>query len=106
MTRRVRWNHSSAIKVKVAMVALKGDSTLAELVQAFDVRANQTTQWKLQLQEGAAGLFGSGSGSTETKTPTPDIKVLHAKIVELALENDFLEGVLIKAGMRVAQNDD
>jgi len=106
MTRRVRWNHSSAIKVKVAMVALKGDGTLAELVQAFDVRANQTTQWKLQLQEGAAGLFGSGSGSTETKTPTPDIKVLHAKIVELALENDFLEGVLIKAGMRVAQNDD
>jgi transposase len=88
------------------MVALKGDSTLAELVQAFDVHANQTTQWKLQLQEGAAGLFGSGSGLTETKTPTPDIKLLHARIGELTLENDFLEGALIKAGMPDAQNDD
>jgi transposase len=70
---------------------LKGDSTLAELVQAFDMHSNQITQWKMQLQKGAAGLFGSGSGSTETRTTAPDIKVQHTKFGGLTLENDFLE---------------
>jgi len=68
---------------------LKGDSTLAELAQAFDMHTNQITQWKMQLQEGAAGLFGSGSSSTETRTSTPDIKVQHAKFGGLTLENNF-----------------
>jgi transposase len=103
MTRRTRRNHTPAFKAKVAMAALKGDKTLAELAQAFDVHANQITQWKAQLQEGAAGLFGPGSGSHEPNTPAPDIKVLHAKIGELTLENDFLEGALIKAGMLSAK---
>ena len=103
MTRRARRNHTAAFKAKVAMAALKGDKTLAGLAQAFDVHTNQITQWKTQLQDGAAGVFGSGSGSTETKTPAPDIKVLHAKIGELTLENDFLEGALIKAGMLSAK---
>ena len=103
MTRRVRRNHSGAFKAKVAMAALKGDKTLAELAQAFDVHANQIVQWKTQLQEGAAGVFGSGSGTAEPNAPAPDIKVLHAKIGELTLENDFLEGALIKAGMLSAR---
>jgi len=103
MTRRTRRNHSAAFKAKVAMAALKGDKTLAELAQAFDVHANQIVQWKTQLQEGAAGVFGPGHGSAETNTPAPDIKVLHAKIGELTLENDFLEGALIKAGMLSAK---
>ena len=58
MTRRTRRNHSGAFKAKVAMAAIKGDRTLAELAQAFDVHANQITQWKSELVEGAAGLFG------------------------------------------------
>ena len=103
MTRRARRNHTSAFKAKVAVAALKGDRTLAELAQAFDVHANQIVQWKTQLQEGAAGVFGSGLRSPEPATPAPDLKALHAKIGELTLENDFLEGALIKAGMLSAK---
>ena len=102
MTRRTRRNHTAAFKAKVAMAAVKGDRTLAELAQAFDVHANQIVQWKTQLQEGAADVFASGPRSSETNAPV-DIKQLHAKIGELTLENDFLEGALIKAGMLSAK---
>jgi transposase len=103
MTRRTRRNHTAAFKAKVAMAALKGDRTLSELAQAFDVHANQIVQWKSQLQDGAAGVFGPGSRSPEPNTPAADIKTLQAKIGELTLENDFLEGALIKAGMLSAR---
>jgi transposase len=97
MTRRKRRNHSGAFKAKVAMAALRGDRTLAELAQAFEVHPNQIGQWKEELLEGAAGVFEKrGSGSQEAAI---DVKALHAKIGELTLENDFLEGALIKAGM-------
>jgi transposase len=101
MTRRTRRNHSAVFKAKVAMAAIKGDKTLAELAQAFDVHANQITQWKTQLLEGAAGVFDTGAH--EPNSPAPDLKALHAKIGELTLENDFLEGALIKAGMLSAK---
>jgi putative transposase len=94
MTRRTRRNHTAAFKAKVAMAALKGDKTLTELARAFDVRANQIARWKNQLQEGAAGVFGPGSRSLEPNPPAVDIKTLRAKIGELTLENDFLEGAL------------
>ena len=55
-----------------------------------------TSSWKGQLQEGAAGVFGEGRA--EQTTPV-DLKALHAKIGELTLENDFLEGALTKAGL-------
>jgi len=57
MTRRSRRNHTAAFKSKVALAALKGDKTLAEFAQSFDVHPNQITQWKSQLQDGAAGVF-------------------------------------------------
>jgi transposase-like protein len=78
------------------MAAIKGDRTLAELAQAFDVHANQITQWRTELLEGAAGVFDSRV--REATAPAPDLKALHAKIGELTLENDFLEGALTKAG--------
>jgi transposase len=96
MTRRVRRNHSPAFKAKVALAAIKGEKTLAELAQQFDVHPNQITQWRSQLLEGAAGVFGSEAKS-ESNAPTIDVKTLHAKIGELALENDFLSGALGKA---------
>jgi transposase-like protein len=97
MTKRSRRTHSSGFKAKVALAAVKGEKTLAELAQQFDVHPNQITTWKNQLLEGAAGVFGSDKGSS-TEAPV-DLKALHAKIGELALENDFLSGALTKAGL-------
>jgi transposase len=102
MSRRPRRNHTPAFKAKVALAAIKGDKTLAELAQQFDVHANQITQWKAQLLEGAAGVFGS-EPRTAPSAATVDLKSLHAKIGELTLENDFLAGALGKAGLLSAK---
>ena len=102
MTRRPRRNHSAEFKAKVALAAIRGEKTLIELSQQFDVHPNQITQWKAQLQEGAAGVFGSATG-TGAHPPPVDVKSLHAKIGELTLENDFLEGALSKAGLLSAK---
>ena len=101
MRKRTRRNHRPAFKAKVALAAIKGEKTLAELAQQFDVHANQITHWKGQLLEGAAGVFGHGR--VEAATAPVDLKALHAKIGELALENDFLEGALTKAGLLSAK---
>src|ERR1700692_4141314 len=96
MTKRTHRNHTPVFKAIVALAAVKGEKTLAELGQQFDVHVNQITQWKSQLLEGAAGVFGPDR--SETVSPAVDVKLLHAKIGELTLENDFLEGALTKAG--------
>jgi len=96
MAKRPRRNHSPAFKAKVALAALKGEQTMAELSQRFDVHPNQITQWKSQLLECSADVF---EGGNQSKEPPVDVKTLHAKIGELTLENDFLEGALTKAGL-------
>ena len=101
MSRRPRRNHTPAFKAKVALAAIKGDRTLSELAEQFDIHPNQITTWKTQLEGGAAGVFGPGAGTGQL--PAIDVKSLHAKIGELALENDFLEGALSKAGLLSAK---
>ena len=96
MAKRPRRNHSPQFKAKVALAALRGEQTMAELAQKFDVHPNQITQWKTQLLERYAEVFEGGNHSKE---PPVDLKILHAKIGELTLENDFLEGALTKAGL-------
>ena len=100
MSRRPRRNHTAAFKAKVALAALKGDKTLAELAQQFDVHPNQITEWKTRLQEGAAGVFGEDKAEQQVKV---DVTRMQAKIGELTLENDFLETALIKAGLLSAK---
>ncbi|WP_256713924.1 transposase, partial [Klebsiella pneumoniae] len=97
MTRRPRRNHSPAFKAKVALAAIRGEQTLVELSQQFDVHANQIKQWKDQLLEGATGVFGDET-KAEPSGPTIDVKTLHAKIGELTLENDC--GTVAKLAMR------
>lgn len=101
MTRRPRRNHSAAFKAKVAIAAIKGDRTIAQLAEQFDVHPNQITAWKAQLEGGAAEVFGSGGAIPAA--PAVDVKQLHAKIGELTLENDFLESALTKAGLLSAK---
>ena len=102
MTRRARRTHSPAFKAKVALAALKGEKTLADLAQHYDVHPNQITAWKAQLAAGAVGVFGSGPAGSSA-APAVDLKVLHAKIGALTLENDFLSGALGKAGLLSAK---
>src|SRR5208283_4224489 len=71
MSRRPRRNHTPVFKSKVALAAIKGDKTLAELAQLFDVHPNQITQWKTQLLEGAAGVFGPLAGMCRSHQPEP-----------------------------------
>nr|WP_323772525.1 IS3 family transposase [Antarctobacter sp.] len=89
MARRPRRNHSPAFKAKVAVAAIKGEKTLVELAQDFDLHPNQIKQWRDQLLVGATGVFGE----TAKADPEPkvDVKTLHAKIGELTLEKDFLQ---------------
>jgi len=95
LSKRPRRNHSPAFKAKVALAAIKGEKTVAELAQQFDVHANQIGDWRKQLLEGAANVFGGA----EKSEPTVAVKTLHAKIGELSLENDFLASALTKAGL-------
>jgi transposase len=89
MTKRPRRNHASAFKAKVALEAIKGDQTLVELAERFKVHPNQITEWKKILLEKAPDVFDKGKPSRE-----PDVKELHAKIGQLAMENDFLSVAL------------
>jgi transposase-like protein len=93
MTKRSRRNHSAAFKAKVALAAMKGDATLAQLAERFDVHPNQVTQWKSQLLKRALEVFESGSERGANTEPVP-LKELHAKIGQQALEIDFLAGAL------------
>jgi len=85
MARRARRNHSPAFKAKVALAAGKGDQTVAELAKRFDLHPNTIAQWKEQLLENAAIAFDGA----KTAAADPDLKSLHAKIGQQALEIDF-----------------
>ena len=89
--RRPRRNHSAAFKAKVALAALEGTATLAELAQRFDVHANQITEWRRQLVAHAAAAFAA---EDERREAPIDVKALHAKIGQQALELDFLANAL------------
>ena len=89
MMKRKRRTHSPEFKSKVALAAIKGDLTMAEMVKKYDVHANQITEWKKLLLSGAPDVFGKGARKAEDAEEA--VQVLHAKIGQLTMENDFLE---------------
>ena len=96
--RRSRRSHSPAFKAKVALAALREDKTMAELCKEFELHPTQINDWKRQLLDGVADVFGSAA-----REELVDLAPLHAKIGQLALENDFLESALTKAGLLSAK---
>ena len=92
MTRRKRRNHSSTFKAKVALAALREESTLAELSERYDLHPNQIQRWKNELVNGASEVFGSNE--KERKDTEAEIDKLHSKIGQLTMERDFLSKAL------------
>jgi transposase len=96
--RRTRRVFNPAFKARVALAALREDKTLAQLCEEFEVYPNQISDWKRLLLDRAAEVFDGG-----TRPEPVDLAPLHAKIGQLALENDFLESALGKAGLLSAK---
>jgi len=94
MSKRPRRNHGAVFKAKVALEAIKGDKTIVELAERFQVHPNQITEWKKQLLERAEEVFAKDKKTEEG----PSVKELHAKIGQLAMENDFLAVALGRIG--------
>lgn len=94
MSKRPRRNHAPAFKAKVALEALKGEQTLVELSQRYQVHPNQITEWKKQLLEHAPDIFSKDRKADQVS----NVKELHAKIGQLSMENDFLAGALGRFG--------
>jgi len=92
--KRPRRNHSPAFKAKVALDALRGEATVVQLAERYDVHPNHITAWKQQLLERAAEVFG---GVAQAPDSERRVRGLHEKIGELTVERDFLANALGRA---------
>jgi len=91
--RKPRRNHSAKFKAQVALEAIRGEKTIAEIAAHHEVHPTQVTSWKNEVLEKLVGIFGGENFSRDEKER---IRELHAKIGELTVERDFLEGALGK----------
>jgi transposase len=97
--KQTRKKHGAAFKAKVALAAIKGDRTVAELAGAYGVHPNQIYAWKKQLLDGAAGVFEGGGAALEDAASTAQVDLLYRQIGQLKVENDLYEGVRVKRDM-------
>jgi transposase len=88
--KRTRKRHNAGFKAKVAVAAVRGDRTIAELASEFGVHPNQIYNWKKQLLDGAASVFEGGGAAAEGTASEAQVDVLYRQIGQLKVENDFL----------------
>jgi transposase len=94
--RQTRKKHGAAFKAKVALAAVRGDRTVAELASAFGVHPNQIYNWKKQLLDGAASVFEGGGAAVEGRAGEAQVDLRYRQIGQLKVENDFLSRKLGK----------
>jgi transposase len=100
--KQTRKKHSAGFKAKVALAAIKGDRTIAELAVHFGVHPNQIHNWKKQLLDGAVSVF-EGGVSAEGTANEAQVDVLYRQIGQLKVENDLYEGLGVKRDVVLAR---
>lgn len=97
-----RKQYSAQFKAKVALAAIRGEKTTAELASQFEVHPTMINNWKRQLLDEASEIFEQGGSSSATASdPQAQIDELYRQIGQLKVERDFLANRSAQLGLKL-----